>query len=130
MGNHIIHKLPSQPTTIHPFSKKVSKQHTSQNVSFSQYLETAQKHHSSLTISKHAGKRMIERDITIKPEIWNEIGEKVVEAKRKGVNDSLVLLENAALIVSAKNNTVITVMDRQEAENQIFTNIDGTIVMN
>jgi len=61
--------------------------------------------------------------------MWEEIGRKVDEAKRKGVNDSLVLLKNAALIVSAKNSTVVTVMDRQEAGRQIFTNIDGTILM-
>ena len=37
-----------------------------------------------------------------------------------GVNESLVLLKDAALIVSAKNNTVITAMDRNEAA---YTNI-------
>ena len=47
-----------------------------------------------------------------------------------GIKESLVLLNNAALIVSAKNNTVITAMDREEAIDQIFTNINGTIIMN
>lgn len=47
-----------------------------------------------------------------------------------GVKESLVLLNDAALIVSAKNNTVITAMNRKEATEQIFTNINGTIIMN
>ncbi|WP_390883495.1 hypothetical protein [Heyndrickxia oleronia] len=55
---------------------------------------------------------------------------KVSEAKRKGVNESLVIVNNAALIVSAKNETVITAMNLQEASNQIFTNINGAIIVN
>ena len=60
---------------------------------------------------------------------WQQISEKVIEAKKLGVKESLVLLDDAALIVSAKNQTVITAMDRNEATSQIFTNINGTIVM-
>ena len=51
------------------------------------------------------------------------------EARQKGVNQPLVLMDQAALIVSAKNATVITAMDRTEAKQQLFTNIDGTIVL-
>lgn len=61
---------------------------------------------------------------------WGKIAAKVEEAKRKGVTDSLVLTRDAALIVSAKNETVITVLNRDEAASQIFTNINGTIIIN
>ena len=61
--------------------------------------------------------------------VGNQIGEKVKEAKTMGVKESLVLVDDAALIVSAKNNTVITAMNRAEATAQIFTNINGTILM-
>lgn len=61
---------------------------------------------------------------------WGRIAAKVEEAKRKGVTDSLVLTRDAALIVSAKNETVITVLNRDEAASQIFTNINGTIIIN
>lgn len=128
MGNHIIHKLPSQPITIQPFPGKASRPQVPNGNSFAQHLEQAVGQ-TKLTISKHAGIRMSQRQINIEPHVWEQIGAKVDEAKRKGVNDSLVLLKNAALIVSAKNATVVTAMDRQEAGRQIFTNIDGTIVM-
>ena len=42
---------------------------------------------------------------------------------------AIVLMDQAALIISAKNATVITAMDRTEAKQQLFTNIDGTIVL-
>lgn len=82
-----------------------------------------------LKISKHASERMNERNIAISHSEWQEITEKVFEARDKGVNQPLVLMEQAALIVSAKNGTVITALDRSEARQQLFTNIDGTIVL-
>jgi flagellar operon protein len=82
-----------------------------------------------LIISKHAKQRLEQRGIQIEENKWQQISEKVIEAKKLGVKESLVLLDEAALIVSVKNQTVITAMDRKEAMSQIFTNINGTIVM-
>ncbi|CAM4035461.1 TIGR02530 family flagellar biosynthesis protein [Lederbergia lenta] len=129
MGNNIIHKLPSQPITIQSYPKKAIRESVPSSKSFSQHLEQASTAQTSLKISKHAGIRMDQRQIDIGPDVWEQIGEKVDEAKRKGVNDSLVLIKNAALIVNTKNSTVVTVMDRKEAGKQIFTKIDGTIIM-
>lgn len=84
---------------------------------------------SLLKISKHAEKRLQERGIIINPDRWSMISEKVSEAKTKGVQESLVIVKEAALLVSAKNNIVITALDRNEAKSQIFTNINGTIVI-
>lgn len=89
----------------------------------------AEQTNGKLKISKHASNRLKERNIHIDEKQWAKITTKVQEAKAKGVNESLVLLNNAALIVSAKNATVITAMDLQEAENQLFTNINGAIVL-
>ncbi|WAA13599.1 TIGR02530 family flagellar biosynthesis protein [Fervidibacillus halotolerans] len=98
--------------------------------SFTHHLkEAVEKYDRSLVISKHAKERIQQRDIKISEANWNKISEKVKEAKEMGVNESLVLLKDAALIVSAKNETVITAMNRQEATKQIFTNINGTIII-
>ncbi|MFC0271299.1 TIGR02530 family flagellar biosynthesis protein [Metabacillus herbersteinensis] len=82
-----------------------------------------------LKISKHAQTRLHERDINFSKDEWALIEKKVQEALQKGVNDSLVLVNEAALIINARNNTVITAMNRSEAKSQIFTNINGTIIM-
>ena len=84
---------------------------------------------AELKISKHASERLAERNIHISDAEWAHVTEKVNEAKMKGIKESLVLMDQAALIVSAKNSTVITAMDRMEAKDQLFTNIDGTIVL-
>ncbi|MBT2691450.1 TIGR02530 family flagellar biosynthesis protein [Bacillus sp. ISL-55] len=121
---HPIHSLPVNRTQQKPVKANKLTQ-----TPFSLQLQSAIQSKNGLTISKHAAARLEQRGINISQERWNRIEEKVSQAKAKGVSDSLVLLKDAALIVSAKNNTVITAMGRQEAAEQIFTNINGTIVM-
>lgn len=111
--------------------KSKSTAQKAQNIpSFSTHLHQSISSLNTLNISKHANERLQQRGIEIDDAKWKAIEEKVTQAKKMGIKESLVLLNNAALIVSAKNNTVITAMDRDEATNQIFTNINGTIIMN
>lgn len=84
----------------------------------------------NVKISKHARQRMDERNIQLNENQWSAITEKMDEAKGKGVTDSLVLTNEAALLVSTKNNTVVTALNRDEATSRIFTNINGTILIN
>ncbi len=118
-----------------PISKANSKLYNatqvspSNNQTFAAQLKAAIESTNKLVVSKHAQERLMERNISISEDHWAKIEEKVSEAKKKGVTDSLVLLKNAALVVSAKNGTVITALDRQEASSKIFTNINGTIVL-
>lgn len=120
--DHRIHQLPKQ--VLH-FAKPIPPKQQTPNVSFNEILTEQQK----LKVSKHASDRMKERNIDIPEKLWQTIGEKVQEARQKGITDSLVILNDATLLVSAKNNTVVTALDRQEADNRIFTNIDGTILI-
>lgn len=96
--------------------------------SFLAHLQEATKQ-QELKVSKHASERIVERNIAISEQEWQVVSDKVFEARSKGVNQPLVLMDQAALIISAKNATVITAMDRTEAKQQLFTNIDGTIVL-
>jgi len=115
MRNMPLHFVPFQP-----------KKEVVPPKSFQHQLE---KEAQRLKISKHASERMLERNIQISGEEWQQVTDKVLEARLKGVNQPLVLMDQAALVVSAKNQTVITAMERKEAKNQLFTNIDGTIVL-
>lgn len=121
-----LHRMPSQPFLQNQTTRKPVE--TSKNT-FQELLQKASNTTEALKISKHARERLAERSIAISEMEWTNIRDKVDEAKSKGVKESLVLMEQAALIISAKNSTVITAMDREEAKAQIFTNIDGTIVL-
>ena len=105
-----IHRVPLQPT--------IHKQHVKQPVitskqSFSQHLQEISSK-QQLKISKHATERLTERNIHISDDEWKVVSEKVFEAHSKGVQHPLVLMDQAALIVSAKNATVITAMERKK----------------
>ena len=46
---------------------------------------------------------------------------------QKGGKESLILMGDAALVVSVKNRTVVTAMDRQGMKGNVFTNIDSAV---
>ncbi len=79
-----------------------------------------------LKFSKHASMRMQSRNIGLTPQQLERLQNATDKARKKGINESLVMVDELAFIVSVKNNTVITAID--EAEEQIFTNIDGAII--
>ena len=120
-----------QPT-VKPAHPEKSGQKTPQQLKgpgFSELLQEKLTESTSLKISKHAEKRLFDRGIELSPETWQAIESRMNEAKQKGVRDSLVLTKEAALVVNASNETVITAMNREEAASQLFTNINGAIVL-
>lgn len=83
----------------------------------------------ALKFSNHAIERMQSRGIKFTPDDLGRLGDAVSRAAAKGSKDSLILMNDSALIVSVKNNTVVTVMDKNALKENVFTNIDSTIVM-
>jgi flagellar operon protein len=83
----------------------------------------------SLKFSNHAVERMQSRGIRFTPEDMTRLNDAVSRAAAKGSKDSLILMKDSALIVSVKNKTVVTVMDKTALKENVFTNIDSTIVM-
>lgn len=84
---------------------------------------------SQLKFSNHAVERMQSRGISYSPQDLTRLGEAIQKAAAKGSKDTLILMDQSALIVSVKNNTVVTVMDKNALKENVFTNIDSTIVM-
>ncbi|HEU5140233.1 MAG TPA: TIGR02530 family flagellar biosynthesis protein [Bacillales bacterium] len=124
--NHRIqpHLMP----TGHP-QPKIPRKGPEHKEAFDRVLQQEIGRSEELKISKHAQQRMNERNISIDATQWQSIQSRMTEAGRKGITDSLVVTKNAALVVSMTNNTVVTAMNRQEASSHIFTNINGTILM-
>lgn len=82
-----------------------------------------------LKFSNHAIERMRSRGISYAPETMAAIENGVAKAAAKGSKDTLVLTGESALIVNVKNNTVVTVMDRAAMKENVFTNIDSTVMV-
>lgn len=92
---------------------------------FKQKLESA----SELKFSKHATQRLDDRNIVLSEEQSLRLEEGVQKAQAKGITDSLVLVDTLAFIVNVPNQTVVTAMEQTESEENIFTNIDGAVIV-
>lgn len=120
-------RIQQSPLPIHRVHDKPQPTRTRSTDPFKQLLN--EELATSLKVSKHAEKRLQERGITFKSETWSKIENSVHEAKTKGIHDALVLTKESALVVNTTNSTVITALERREGSAQIFTNINGTIVI-
>ncbi|MET1247889.1 TIGR02530 family flagellar biosynthesis protein [Sporolactobacillus sp. STCC-11] len=118
-------RVPSKQVKGDPTKKQEERPH----LSFSQNLKN-ECDSLPVKLSKHARERMDVRNIHISQTEWQLIHTKMQEAKKMGINDSLVLTKDAALVVNTSNQTVITAMGIDEARTRIFSNINGTIVIN
>lgn len=78
--------------------------------------------------SKHASKRLDDRDIVMTEEQKIRLNEGVQKAEAKGIQDSLVMVDSLAFIVNVPSNTVITALQNDASEEGIFTNIDGAVI--
>ena len=119
-----------QDTSQYLNNKTVNNTSQSTDVSFEDVLrQTALERETGLKFSKHASMRLNERDIILTQNQSTRLENGVDAASKKGINDSLVLVDNLAFIVNVPNKTVVTAMDQTETNSNVFTNIDGAVIM-
>ena len=97
---------------------------SSPGLSFADELKRAQ---SEVVFSKHADMRLRMRNIDLSQEQKESLSLAVDRAEKKGLRDTLVMLDNLALVVNVKNRTVVTAMNGSELKQNVFTNIDGAV---
>ncbi|MCM1539387.1 MAG: flagellar protein [bacterium] len=112
-------------------AKKPETAHTRDGLSFQEILEgkTAGPAEGTLRFSKHAMNRLAERNIRLTDDQLDRLNEGTMKADRKGIKDSLIMVDELAFIVNVSSNTVITAMDNHRTDEQVFTNIDGAVIM-
>lgn len=79
-----------------------------------------------ILFSKHASRRLETRQIDMTQEQRARLNDAANQAREKGMNESLVMVDNMAFIVNVKNNMVITAV--KDTNRAVFTNIDGAII--
>ena len=111
-------------------AKKVNRQSSVSNqTSFRQILEQVSNRNDTVSFSRHANERLSSRNIRLNEEQMQRLNEGVKQAKEKSIQESLVMMDNIAFIVNVKNNTVITAMDQNTNDSNVFTNIDGAVIV-
>jgi len=126
--NDQLHIFPSpiQPAGI-PKAPGGNKGSPIQGPSFESLLE-GQIGQQPLRFSQHAQNRMASRDIHLDSQQMARVEQAVAQLDAKGSRDSLVLIDQTAMVVSVKNHTVVTVVDQNSLKDNVFTNIDSAII--
>jgi len=123
-----INYFPQQPITpVKSGNASTIKTSNQTGNSFEKVLE--KKLQGELKFSQHAQERLKARNIEFNTEDLDKLSEAVGKARAKGSRDSLILMNDLALVVSVKNNTVITAVDSQNLKENVFTNIDSAVIV-
>ena len=111
------------PPASQPDTTRSKDQQQSSSTSFADLL--AEK---TLKFSRHANEMIARRGIDITANRMDRITDAVDKASAKGAKDSLILVDDLALVVSVKNRTVITAIDGSSLKGNVFTNIDSAVI--
>lgn len=86
-------------------------------------------HTQGVKFSQHAQDRLKARNINFSADQLQQLEGAVNSVAQKGGKESLVMVGEAALVVSVKNRTVVTAMDRNQMKGNVFTNIDSAVIL-
>lgn len=98
--------------------------------SFQEILESTHvRRQGEVRFSKHAAGRLADRNIELTSGQLERLREGAQKAEEKGIKESLVLMDDLAFIVNIPSNTVVTAINQQDTEQNVFTNIDGAVII-
>jgi flagellar operon protein len=92
------------------------------------FTEVLRQRAVGVQFSNHAVQRLQRRGIEVEPGTLQRLDEGVDRAARKGARDAVVFVEGTAFVVSVRNKTVITAVDRDHMRDHVFTNIDSAVI--
>lgn len=116
---------PAQPVSKPTQPARPQSTQTVGETPFSKVLDQAQ----GVKFSQHAQDRLKARNISFSADQLQQLEGAVNSVAQKGGKDSLVMVGEAALVVSVKNRTVVTAMDRNQMKGNVFTNIDSAVIL-
>lgn len=100
-----------------------------ETTNFADVLSETLSKNSSVNFSKHAVKRAVEHNIDLDDESISRLNEGVRIAGEKKLEEPLILVGSTAFLVNIPHNTVITAVDSGNMKGNVFTNIDGTVII-
>lgn len=85
---------------------------------------------SGINFSRHAVERINQRNIDVMTGgMLQRLSKGVELAESKGSDDALVIVDKTAFVVSVRSNKVITAVNADDMQGNVFTNIDSTVIM-
>ena len=99
------------------------------NKDFNEVLNKIQNKDKEIKFSKHALERLNNRDIDLTTEELLKLKSAFHKAEDKGVKDALILMGDKAFIANIHNKTIITTVNKEQLKENVFTNIDGAVII-
>ena len=85
---------------------------------------------SGVNFSRHAVDRINSRQIDVlSSDKLARLSRGVELAESKGSDDALVIVDKTAFVVSVRSNKVITAVNAEDMQGNVFTNIDSTVII-
>lgn len=109
--------------------KKQQSQSTKGGESFAEIMRQQLLNNSNVQFSKHAVNRVYERNIDITDDKMKRLDDGIKLAQGKGLISPLILVGTTAFVVNVPNNRVITTLNGDDLKGNVFTNIDGTVII-
>lgn len=119
-ANNNLNNLPTTPNSTASQSKD--------QTSFEDMLQVQLGRPSSVRLSAHAQRRLEARHINFGSDETVRLEQAVEKAASKGSRESLILMDDLALVVNVKNRVVVTAVDANSRKDNIFTNIDSVVL--
>ena len=112
---------------LKPAGAKPEKRNVNQAADFAGILKKKLIDDREVKISKHARHRMETRNLNLSDNQRIRLSDAVDKADAKGVRNTLVVMDNMALVVNVTNRIVVTAINGGELKENVFTNIDGAV---
>ncbi len=102
--------------------------------SFAELLQqqTQRTSESTVQLSRHAQKRVDRRDLNLDSARMERLESAITRAAEKGSKNSVVMLDDLAVVVDVRQRTVVTAMQRDSqtegGRERVFTNIDSVVI--
>lgn len=97
------------------------------NESFKNILNDKMQNSNQYKISKHASERLDAINFTTEDIKTIEKGFEL--AKSKGSKNSILLYKDVAIIANIPNKTIITAIEKNRTNENVYTNIDSVVII-
>ncbi len=92
------------------------------------FVDVLRTRSAGVQFSGHAVQRLERRGIAVDPAALQRLDDAVGKAAGKGAREAVVFVDGTAFVVSVRNKTVITAVDRDHMRDHVFTNIDSAVI--
>jgi flagellar operon protein len=81
-----------------------------------------------VSLSRHAQQRVDRRELNLDAARLQRLDSAISRAAEKGSRNSVVMLDDLAVVVDVRARTVVTAIEAQQGKEKVFTNIDSVVI--